>query len=144
MITTLVLSVLVQFPQGDLGQLTTLRPGELVRCYRRGGRTRNGLFQELIVVTPKWVYIKSNTGSTVVEQDAHSRSSWASALKQANPTILRSNKRDNPMFPSAYDAVDVFLSYRYQGQVIRWTNEAYEEPRSGLSLLSMLLAHPQP
>ncbi len=127
-----MISLLLAFGQGfldtDLSVLTTLRKGELVRCYQRGGRTRNGTYQALVVVTRSKVYNKTYMDSIAVPVSPASLMEWTAAIQASPLQSLKQSPRENPMFPSAYDAMDIFLSYRRGKEVIQWTNEKYKEP----------------
>lgn len=133
-----ILLTLGQLPESaDLKQLTMLRRGELVRCYERGGRTRTGLFQALIVVTPHKIFVKAPAYSLTYSLSNEDTKKWKLAIADSNPGELTQLPRKNPMFPSAYDATDTFLAYRHGSRSISWNNERFEEPRA-FPLLEML------
>lgn len=136
MLTLLLLAQLTQ--PLDLVKATTLRPGEIVRVYRRGGRTRLGLYQTLIVATKTRVFVKTLETSATYQLDRDQQLKLADAARASLPKLLLEKPRANPMFPSAYDGVDVFLAYNRSGKVVTWTNERFELPEKPFPLLSFL------
>lgn len=114
----------------DLKLATTLRAGETVRYYQRGGRARNGLYQVLVVATARKVYVKTNEFAASLDLQLEDRATLFDALQTSDPRALWLKKRETPGFPSMADGVDVFLSYRNPKSkaVVTWNNEAYEVP----------------
>jgi hypothetical protein len=121
----------------DLDKATTLRTGEVVRYYQRGGRTRNGIYQVLVVATSKRVYVKTNEFAATLEMEPADRSKLYDALQTSDPKSLLQKKRANPGFPSMADGTDVFLTYRNPKSkgLVTWNNEAYEVPEFKLFMV---------
>ncbi len=136
MLTLLLIAQLTQ--PLNLSKATTLCPGEIARFYMRGGRTRLGLYQELVVATKTRVFVKTQEDSATYQLDRDQQVKLADAARASLPTLLLEKPRANPMFPSAYDGVDVFLAYNRSGKVVIWTNERFELPEKPFPLLSFL------
>jgi hypothetical protein len=105
-----------------------LRSGEVLRVYERT-MSRRGTFENILVFTPTKAFSRNG--------DARSWAMLTSAqqtqLKEIlikDPIGLRSNKRTNPMWPSAYDGSDIWITYRLGRTLKKWGNNEYEYPTS--------------
>lgn len=103
-----------------------LRTGEVMRLYQRT-MSRRGQFESILVVTPNKAFLKQgdvrNWTMLTSAQQAEVKAIFAN-----EPAGLRTKKRSNPMWPSAYDGSDEWMSYRVKRSVKTWTNREYEFP----------------
>lgn len=111
MITALVVGAQLSGPL-DLERAIKLRAGEVVRYYQRGGRTRSGIFQVLVVATANKVYVKAHDFSASMALASEDRTRLNDALRTSDPRALWLKRRTPPGFPSMADGIDVFLSYK--------------------------------
>ncbi len=122
----------------NLAQATTLKRGEVIRYYERGGRSRRGgIHQILIVATPTKVFVKSG-GLASSFSLSHEQQAEMKRAIGADARRLRSNPRHNPGFPSMADGVDVFLAYRGPRRIVKWTNERYDLPADPFPVMAFL------
>jgi len=128
----LVLGQLREVP--DLAIATKLRPGEHVRYFKRGGRTRFGQYLVLMAVTEKRAYIKTNEYSNTRVLDDPDRQALRGALASSDLRTLFAAKRTEDYPPSAVDATDVFLTSR----ATTWDNLRYDAPTPLPKLLELL------
>lgn len=122
----------------DLSKATTLKRGEVIRYYERGGRSRRGgIHQLLIVATPTKVFVKSAGISTTFSLSNDQQAELRRVIL-ADAKALRSNPRREPGFPSMSDGIDLFLAYRGPRRVVRWTNERYDLPSDPFPVIAFL------
>lgn len=128
----LILGQLREVP--DLDAATRLRRGELVRYFKRGGRTRFGQYLVLMAVTEKRAYIKTNEYADTRILDEADRRQMRGVLAAPDLKTLFMIKRTEDYPPSAVDATDVFLT---SGSV-RWDNLRFNPPAKVPELLNLL------
>lgn len=122
----------------DLSKATTLKRGEVIRYYERGGRSRRGgIHQLLIVATATRVFVKSGGISTTFSL-SNNQQAELKRVTQTDAKALRSNPRRPPGFPSMADGVDIFLAYRGSRRIVRWTNERYDLPADPFPVIAFL------
>lgn len=119
----------IAMAQEDWPKSAELRPGEVVRVYDRT-MSRQGQFDKVIVFTAKKVFLKSPEVHSWAMLTPTQQGELKSILAQ-DPEGLRAKKRPNPMWPSAYDGSDRWMSYRLHKMIGSWTNRDYEEPSTG-------------
>ena len=135
----LLIGGLSQIPQSlDPAQATMLRKGEIVRCFKRGGRTRNGLYQVLIAITGKAIYIKTHMRSDTVRVTEGKWDAILNALRTTDEEDLFSRKRQYAVLHSASDGTDIYISFRKGGKLFRWDNVRFDPPEKGFRLLDLL------
>ncbi|MBV6457671.1 MAG: hypothetical protein HONBIEJF_00788 [Fimbriimonadaceae bacterium] len=109
-------------------EVSRLRPGELLRVFRRGGHTPQGLYQGLVVVY--WdgkAIVKRMTSATTIQLSDAEMAQVRRALRSYDATLMdRLPKATYP--PSAADGLDIYLSVRKNGKVHRWTNVEHQMP----------------
>lgn len=122
----------------DLAKATTLKRGEVIRYYERGGRSRRGgIHQLLIVATPTKVFVKSGAISTTFSL-SNDQQAELKRVTHTDPKALRSSPRRQPGFPSMADGIDIFLAYRGARRIVRWTNERYDLPADPFPVIAFL------
>jgi hypothetical protein len=103
-----------------------LQKDEVARIFKRGGRTRNGLFWSLVVVKKNMkVFVKGANGPFTTKLDQAQMNSLISSVKATNWTTITAKKRVG-VSPSAWDGVDIYLSYREGSKVREWSNARYD------------------
>jgi hypothetical protein len=116
---------------------TKLRQGEVVRFYERT-MSRAGTFQVLMVLTPSKAFVKTRDWARTLALSTEQQSALKLSLTSEEIRNLTSKKRANPMWPSAYDAPDQWLSYRIGGSICSWTNHDYENPGPRCALTQLI------
>ncbi|HEY0866107.1 MAG TPA: hypothetical protein VGE01_01940 [Fimbriimonas sp.] len=107
-------------------EASTLRPGELARLYRYGGRTRTGLFRSLVVVRADGTaVVKTAEAGTALRLAPALRSEVVRALASVDLQDL-TKRKPRAEAPSTYDGIDVYLSFRRNGRIVRWSNVTHE------------------
>jgi hypothetical protein len=136
MIVSSVASFVVISQGQDRFKKTELRSGELVRLVERTV-SRRGTYEQVLVLTAKKAFSKEGE----IRHSALLTSSQQSQLKTIlamDPAGLRSKKRSNPMWPSAYDGSDMWMCYRVGSSVMQWGNNEFEYPGENCSLTKWL------
>ena len=128
----LLLSVVVltqQWYAAKPDEVSTVRPGEVVRLFKRGGLTPKGLYFSLVTVTSNHkVFIKDRDGNFSAKLSDASHQKLYQALQLTNWDVLRANRRQESYPPSAHDATDIYLSARVSSGIQRWNNVQWHEP----------------
>lgn len=125
------------FNQGqELPKPAELQPGEVVRLFERT-MSRRGTFENILVLTPNKAFWKNGDVRNWAMLTSYQQAQLK-AILHAEPEGLRSKKRPNPMWPSAYDGSDQWLTYRVGRVVKRWGNNEYEYPLSNCSFTAFL------
>lgn len=112
--------------QRDWPQQAELRQGEVIRSYQRT-MSRRGTFERIVVFTPTKVFVKEGEKRYFAMLSEGDRT-FLKELLLKEPEGLRGKKRENPMWPSAYDGTDQWMTYRIGRSVKTWTNEQFEFP----------------
>ncbi|MEI8281072.1 MAG: hypothetical protein WCG75_01585 [Armatimonadota bacterium] len=112
--------------QDKLPNPAVLQAGEVVRIYERT-MSRRGQFENILVLTQKKAFVKEGDVRHWMMLNTDQQSQLKSILEK-EPKGLRDKKRENPMWPSAYDAQDIWMSYRIDRKVNLWTNRDYIYP----------------
>lgn len=115
-------------------EATRLRPGEIVRYFARGGRTRFGQFAALLVITNDKIYIKSKEYSDTLPMNDARRKDIRGALANGDIKSLFQTKRKESHPPSAVDGTDMFVRTRK----FAWDNTRYELPVPTPELIGIL------
>lgn len=118
----------------DPAEATRLRPGEIVRYFARGGRTRFGQFAALLVITNDKMYIKSKEYSDTLPMNDARRKDIRGALANSDIKALFQTKRKETYPPSAVDGTDMFV----RTQKFSWDNTRYELPVPTPELIGLL------
>jgi hypothetical protein len=113
---------------------TKLRPGEIVRYFKRGGRTRFGQYVVLVAVTSRRAYIKTYDYSNTLTLNDSQRDRLRTQIVAKDMKSLFAKKRDKDYPPSALDGTDVFLATAQT----KWDNTRYEMPTELPALIQML------
>ena len=136
MITTIVLAG--QLTKSlEPADATSLRAGELVRLYERT-MSRAGTYQTLIALTPTKAFFKTREWANTVSLSAEQQAILKASLRSESLRSLVAAKRENPMWPSAYDATDQWMAYRVGSTKFKWTNHDYEYPGEKCSLTKLI------
>lgn len=129
----------IQIPQTlDSTQATSLRKGEIIRCFKRGGLTPKGQYQVLIAVTGKAIYIKTHARSDTVRVTEGKWDAILNALRATDEVDLFSRKRQYAVPHSASDGTDIYISFRKAGKLFSWDNVRFDPPEEGFRLLDLL------
>ena len=135
--TFAVIATFATLAQGQvLPKPAELRSGEVLRVYERT-MSRRGTFENILVLTPTKAFsrngdVRSWAMLTMVQQ------TQLKDILTQDPIGLRSNKRPNPMWPSAYDASDMWITYRVGKTLKKWGNNEYEYPTSDCPIAKFL------
>ena len=132
--TFAVLATLAQVQ--ELPKPAELRSGEVLRVYERT-MSRRGTFENILVFTPTKAFSRNGD----VRNWAILTSGQQTQLKDIltkDPIGLRSNKRPNPMWPSAYDGSDIWITYRVGRTLKKWGNNEYEYPTSDCPIAKII------
>lgn len=119
----------------ELPKLAQLRPGEVLRVLERT-MSRRGTFENVLVLTSSKAFIKEGDARHSMVLNP-SQQSLLKAILAKEPVGLRAKKRPNPMWPSAYDASDMWITYRIGRTMKRWGNNDYEYPTSNCPLIKL-------
>ncbi|MEI7984245.1 MAG: hypothetical protein WCI55_01355 [Armatimonadota bacterium] len=123
------ISALATFTQAqELPKPAELRSGEVLRVYERT-MSRRGTFENILVVTPTKAFSRNGDARSWAMLTSAQQTQLKEILTK-DPIGLRSNKRPNPMWPSAYDASDIWITYRLGRTKKSWGNNEYEYPTS--------------
>lgn len=127
----------IALAQQDWPKVAELQSGELVRLYERT-MSRRGQFDKVMVLTPNKVFVRDgdmrNWAMLTDAQQAELKTIMAT-----EPVGLRNKKRQNPMWPSAYDGSDQWMNYKTgRGRVRQWTNKEFEYPHGDCPLTAFL------
>ena len=130
------LATILSLSQEQLPKSAELRSGEVIRVYERsyGGPA---LFEQVLALTPTKAFSNYNglrhwMWLTTVQQDS------LKSILAEEPKNLRAKKRDKPMWPSSYDAQDVWMTYRVNHADQLWTNRDYAYPVDDCPLAKFL------
>ena len=121
--------------QEQLPKPAELASGEVIRIYQRSfGRK---LFENILVLTPTKAF---NVDGEIRHWMRLSRDQQVQlkSILSTEPKGFRDKKRDHPMWPSAYDASDIWMSYRVGSETRLWTNRDYEYPTADCPLAKFL------
>jgi hypothetical protein len=108
-----------------------LQPGEVLRVYEQT-MSRRGTYENILVLTPTKAYSKNGDVRNWTMLTNIQQAKLKKILAQ-DPIGLRSKKRPNPMWPSAYDGSDLRITYRIGRMKHRWGNNEYEYPDCDLT-----------
>ena len=122
----------------DPSKATALQRGEIIRCYKRGGLTPHGQYQVLIAVTPKSIFLKTQTWSNSVRVTEGIWDAALSALRATNEDALFSRPREYKVPHSAADGTDIYITFRKGGKVVKWDTVRFDPPDRGFGLLTFL------
>jgi hypothetical protein len=122
----------------DPKKVTLLQKGEVVRCYKRGGLTRQGQYQVLMAITGKAIFFKSQSRSNTLRMTEGVWDAVLSALRATNEGDLFSRPREYKVPHSASDGTDIYVSFRKGGKTVRWDNVRFDPPEKGIRLLTLL------
>jgi hypothetical protein len=122
----------------DPAHATTLRKGEVIRCYKLGGLTPKGQYQVLTAVTAKAIYIKTHMRSDTVRVTEGKWDAVLSALRATDEKDLFSRKRQYAVLHGASDGTDIYISFKKGGKLFHWDNVRFDPPEKGFRLLNLL------
>jgi hypothetical protein len=128
-------AAILALSQKELPKPAELRAGEVVRIYERSYGRR--LFEHIFVLTPTKVFSKYVDARKWMMLTPAQQSELQSILA-SEPKGLRAQKRDRPMWPSAYDAQDIWMSYRINKKPYLWTNRDYVYPEADCPLTKFM------
>jgi hypothetical protein len=109
-------------------EASRLRPGEIVRIFKSGGLTPEGLYQSLVAV--RWdgtVYFKRMRFATTIRLGGEQLEELKAAIRSYDPSAMDAGSKP-PHPPSAVDASDIYLSVRKGESIHRWSNVDHEAP----------------
>ena len=130
-------AVIFAFAQGqELPKQAQLRPGEVLRVLERT-MSRRGTFESVLVLTSSKAFIKEGDARHSMVLNPYQQS-LLKAILAKEPVGLRAKKRPNPMWPSAYDASDMWITYRIGRTMNRWGNNDYEYPTDNCPLTKLI------
>ncbi len=133
--TFATVATILSLSQEKLPKPAEMRAGEVIRIYERSyGRQ---LFEHILVLTPTKAFHKYGDVRHSMMLTAAQQSDLKTMLA-SEPKGLRDKKRDRPMWPSAYDAQDIWMSYRIGRKENLWTNRDYLYPVSDCPLAKFL------
>ncbi len=133
-IETLV--TILALTQDKLPNPAVLQKGEVVRIYERT-MSRRGQFENILVLTPNKTFSKDGDVRHWMMLTAAQQSQLKTILAK-KPKGLRDKKRENPMWPSAYDAQDIWMTYRVDKTNQLWTNRDYIYPEADCPLTKFI------
>lgn len=113
--------------QDELPKPAELLPGEVARIYERT-MSRRGIFDKVLVFTPNKVFLKDGDARNWAMLSNDQKKELRKIFMK-EPQGLRGKKRPNPMWPSAYDGSDQWITYRVGKSQRVWTNKEYEYPQ---------------
>ena len=128
-------ATLFALSQEELPKPAELQPGEVLRIYERAfGRK---LYESVLVLTPTKAFNKNGDirhwMKLTPTQQAQLKTIFA-----IEPKNLKSKKKDKPMWPSSYDAQDIWMTYRVNHIDQLWTNRDYSFPEFDCPLTKFL------
>ena len=123
-------------PAQELPKPAELRSGEVLRVYERT-MSRRGTFENILVLTPTKAFSRIGDVRNWAMLTTVQQTQLKDILTQ-DPIGLRSKKRPNPMWPSAYDASDMWITYRVGKILKKWGNNEYEYPTSDCPIAKFL------
>jgi hypothetical protein len=118
-------------PVGKPEDVAKLRPAEIVRMYKYGGKTRGGVFHSLLIIGKDFtVTVKDQEGTHRTKLSASQQKELKGMLNTSTWKALTAEKRVDAYPPSAADATDIYLNFR-DGKVVRtWSNVKWQYPGS--------------
>jgi len=135
MIIETLVSILA-LKQDKLPNPAVLQSGEVIRMYERT-MSRRGQFEKILVLTPNKAFQKDGDKRNWMMLTTTQQSQLKQILAK-EPKGLRDKKRENPMWPSAYDSTDIWLNYRIDRKENLWTNHDYIYPEMDCTLTKFL------
>lgn len=121
----------LQPPTAQPEDAAKLRPTELVRMYKYGGKTRGGVFHSLLIVGKDYtVMVRDQEGTYKSKLNADQRKELKTMLTTATWKALTATKRLDAYPPSAADATDIYLNFRDGKNVRGWSNVKWQYPGS--------------
>lgn len=113
-----------------------LRSGEVLRVYERT-MSRRGTFENILVFTPTKAFSRNGDVRNWTILSPTQQTQLKDILTK-DPIGLRSIKRPNPMWPSAYDGSDIWITYRLGRTKKSWGNNEYEYPTSDCPIAKLI------